>query len=161
MSNLRAWVPGSCFQATHQVHYNSSLRGHSKMTSAEEGGREVNRISRNRWLLLFKIANSIVLTVTREGGRCENGRFCGDVIFEWLLMALFSNLHFHLFFSFLSHLFLYYHHLNPYLNLKTLKKTSNRVGNHIGFLKVRCQWDHYSAKPRFWLCNRRLMVMIR
>ena len=35
---------------------------------------------------MFQIANSIVFTVTGEGGRWGNGHFCGDVIFEWPLI---------------------------------------------------------------------------
>ena len=49
-----------------------------------EGGRS-RKVQENGWLLLFKIRNYIVFAVTGEGGRSENSRFCGDVIFEWPL----------------------------------------------------------------------------
>ena len=54
---------------THQL-------GRSKMTSPGKGRREVNKNDS-----LFQIANSIVFTVTGEGGRYGNGHFCGDIIF--------------------------------------------------------------------------------
>ena len=54
------------------------------MTSPGKGDQQ------KRWLPLFQFANSIVFTVTGEGGRWSFLRwrhFCGDVIFEWPLIT--------------------------------------------------------------------------
>ena len=56
------------------------------MTSPGNGGREGGQ--QNSKKTVTYIANSVVFTVTWEGGRCENGRFCGDVIFGWPLTYL-------------------------------------------------------------------------
>ena len=54
--------------------------GPFKNDVTREGGGQ------QKWWL--QIANSIVFTVLGEGGRCGNGHFCGDVIFEWPLWEL-------------------------------------------------------------------------